>query len=398
MKPSARTASILLALLIVAGVVAVKVMRSRAEFWSLEHPGYIQCDVCSADQELYCRNNLWPGRNFAASPLSNQEYMRQQECTWSRVQAQCSETCCQAYIDGFGPESEYNTCAYCAPGQVNPQCPPDPCATAGQSCGPGVNDCCLNQGIQCDIASGQSQGTCTSCNGQACQGAGTTAGCCSGAKCAVPGQGNNVNGTCSDQCFAQDIRCNANADCCSNSCINNVCTADACLSQKAIPLPACDAPLGAPVAPPAPTPSPEFWGCGIAKNSCYAYDSSMTSCQVLDSPVQECEAGLNCVNNTCIDPCINQKQTMQQCNTFNGVPFAPVPAPALIGESCTSKNECYWPVTQNGTTTCTVITETQDCEGGASCGIVSGICEGSSSSSSSQPMCCNLQTRACEPM
>ncbi len=205
------------------------------------------------------------------------------------------------------------------------------------------------------------------CNGQACSGAGGY--CTSDSLC----------------CAGQGLTCNTTT---------NRCEGDPCQPYKGT-MSECDYPVGGPVAPPAPAPSPVGGSCGVAKNSCYAYVSNGTACQVLDSALQECEPDLTCENNVCVDPCAAQiAQPMPECDTDdqgNGIP--PYFPPSGPGEVCDTVRKCY---VRSGTT-CTELSATSFCED-TQCD-TNNLCtfaSSSSSSSSSQPMCCNLLTQQCE--
>lgn len=385
MKPSARTASIVLALLIVAGVVAVKVMRSRAEFWSADHMQYIMCDTCSSDAWQRCRNTSFPGRDFANNPLNDSEWAQVQACADAATLAECGDYCCDAYADNEGPGSDYNTCSYCVPGQVNTECNyPPPCSGHGGTCGSGGHACCQNQGG-------------LTCFGSTCEyvaDMGITGVTSTVSPATVSQDGSitlTITLTNASAATAQVVRVSLSVNemqiTASGPDSNNlpvICTNNSCFLGDILG----GASLSFPVTF---THTPQ---------ACTDPHVVTLLSKVTTSPSTPDNNGNNDTNYFSIqvvcDPCAPQlAQQMPACDLDNnGAGIPPYFTPSGPGGVCDTVRKCY----VRAPLTCTELSATSFCEDTQCVNQQCAFASSSSSSSSSQPMCCNLQTQACEPM
>lgn len=383
MKTSARTASIILALVIVAGVAAFKVVQSRAQIYSADHMEYIMCDTCAGDAWQRCRNTMFPGRNFSTSPLLPPEQAQVNSCADAAILNECSAFCCDAYADNEGPGSDLNTCGYCVPGQVNPECDYPVCSGFGGTCST-TTPCCQGQGLTCF------GGVCDHVTDMGITSVTTVA------SPATVSQDGSIVVTISvantTSVTAQAVRVSLN--------LNEM--------QVTASGPATD---GAPV--------------DCSGNSCFLGDvlggASLSFPVTFTHTPQACtdphmvtllskvttspSTPDNNVNNdtnyfsiqVICDPCGPQiAQQMPQCDTDdqgNGIP--PYFTPSGPGQVCNTVRKCY---VRSGVT-CTELSATSFCED-TQCD-TNNLCtfpSSSSSSSSSQPMCCNLQTQMCQPI
>lgn len=251
--------------------------------------------------------------------------------------------------------------------------------------------CCGGQNLKCDIPSGQAIGTCEA----ECGNSGDicllgTGGCCGSLVCNA-GAGSNA-GYCGS-CPLTGNACVTGSDCCpGSSCIDGACMVpDPCAAEINAGTPACVGSL-APLPPP---PSQAGGSCMVEKNRCYINNPSASTCQILESSLQTCATNLNCENNICVDPCASQIQSgMPLCDLDNsGVGIPPYFTPSGPGGICDTVRKCYY----HSGTTCTELSATSFCED-TQCGNNNLCTFASSSSSSSQPMCCNLQTQQCQPI
>lgn len=306
---------------------------------------------------------------------------------------QCRETTGCANCDRF---FTYNSAAWldCRATHNCTQCSDicqNACSMLGGWCTSDAT-CCGGQNLRCDIAPGQSIGTCEAqCgnSGDICLLGGSGA-CCGSLVCNA-GAGSSA-GVCGS-CPLTGNACVTGSDCCpGSSCIDDVCMVpDPCAGEINAGTPAC---IGS-ASPLPPAPSSVGGSCMVQKNRCYVNDPSSPTCQVLESGTQQCETGLNCENNICVDPCASQiAQQMPQCDTDdqgNGIP--PYFTPSGPGQVCDTVRKCY----ERKGTTCNELSATSFCED-TQCGPNNLCTFASSSSSSSQPMCCNLQTQQCQPI
>jgi hypothetical protein len=131
---------------------------------------------------------------------------------------ECIDGVCVAGCFGFGLECFVDD--HCCSGHcLSGICRDDACLGAGSFCST-VDECCQDEATFCeDVPRCGAVGENRCCRpvGGSCSGTGANCDCCGSAVC--------LDGTCVTSCNESGLECFLDDDCCSGSCVNNVCQA-----------------------------------------------------------------------------------------------------------------------------------------------------------------------------